>query len=226
MSSSLESSTISSDPAAIFACASSLHKACLEVASAEPALDLSEAYNGMDEFMRELMRIAKLFEGWACVHIAFDELNEVWPYFLEDRFGVTCLEILPAIALREFDEADCLRVALRLRLPVRADLDLRVPVDLQATNPVLESEFRAFRIQTVRNEVQDGDVSPFTVDDDPFDENFGTPYFSLYGINRHGLLEHISDRQSYGELLSLAQKLAPGIDLPSKPVFRTPQRVP
>ena len=67
--------------------------------------------------MREVMRIAELFEQWACEHVAFEELTDVWPYLLQDRFGEECLSVLVVESLAEFDERDCRRVAMRLRLP-------------------------------------------------------------------------------------------------------------
>ena len=55
------------------------------------SLNLSESYDGMDGFMRVAMHIATEFETWACRHIQFDQLNEVWPYLLEEQFGDACL---------------------------------------------------------------------------------------------------------------------------------------
>jgi len=206
------------DPAAIFACALSLREACLKSAETNPQLNLSESYNGMDEFLREMMRVANLFEAWACEHVAFEQTSEVWPYLMEDKFGDACLESILPSAVAEFDDSDCLRVALRLRLPIRADDKLRVPVDVRAQNPIAGSEFREFRIQTVRDDLDDGGVVPFTTDDDPFDERFGPPYFGLYGVGDDGLLEHIADRDTYSDALNLAQNLAPSVALPRKPV--------
>lgn len=160
--------------------------------------------------MRELMRIANQFESWACVHVNFDELGEVWPYFMQDKFGNTCLSFIAPADLASFDECDCLRLALRLRLPLFLKENLPVPVDLLAINPIQHSGFREFRIQTVRHS-EDGDIVPFTISDDPFDVDFGKPYFALYGIHADNLLEHIADRSSYKEIISLVEKLAPGI---------------
>jgi len=206
------------DPAAVFACALSLREACLKNAKANPQLNLSESYNGMDEFMREMMRVGNLFEVWACEHVEFELMSDVWPYLMEDKFGDACLEFMLPSALAEFDDSDCLRVALRLRLPVRAEGKLRVPVDVRAPNPIGGSEFREFRIQTVRDDLDDGSVIPFTTDGDPFDEEYGPPYYGLYGVGNDGLLEHIADRETYSDALSLAQKLAPGVALPLKPI--------
>ena len=206
------------DPAAVFGCALSLREACLKGVEANPQLNLSSSYIGMDEFMREMMRVANRFEAWACTHVVFDETCEVWPYLMEEKFGDACLEFILPSALAKFDDSDCLRVSLRLQLPIQADDKLRVPVDVRATNPIGGSEFREFRIQTVRDDLDEGDVAPFTTDDDPFDEEFGPPYFALYGVGDDGLLEHIADRNTYSDALRLAQKLAPGVALPLKPI--------
>jgi len=113
------SSTDSGDPAAIFAIATSLWRECHKHAATNRSLNLSDAYSGMDGLMREVMRIATLFESWACEHVDFDELTDVWPYMLEDRFGKECLSVLLPEKLSEFDLHDCRRIALRLRLNFR-----------------------------------------------------------------------------------------------------------
>lgn len=187
----------------------------------DPSLNLSESYDGMDGFMRVAMHIATEFETWACRHIQFDELNEVWPYLLEEQFGDACLADLLPTSLNVFDETDCLRVALRLRLPIRLDEKLPLPILVRAPNPVVGSVFREIQIQTVRNSIEDEDASPFTSEDDPFDEQFGPPYFALYGIAEDGLLEYIADRQTYSQILSLAQKLFPSV-FSNAPTFVRP----
>lgn len=213
-----EASKCDVDPAAVFACANSLWQACETLAGVDPNLNLSDAYSGMDQLMREVMRIGEMFEKWACRHVVFEELSEVWPYFMADKFGDACLAVLLPDALMHFDSDDCLSVAYHLRLPMRVDGTLRLAIDVRASNPIADSAFKEFRIQTVRDELDDSNVSPFTVDDDPFDEKFGLPYFGLYGIDEDGLLEHIADRTSYMEARNLAQKLAPGMVLPLEPI--------
>lgn len=198
------------DSAAVFASALSLWDEC----NKRPDLNLSECYNGIDQLMREVMRIANQFETWSCLHIAFDELDEVWPYLLEDKFGKTCLAVIQPTALSQFDETDCLRVALSLRLPIKVDGKLPVPIDICISNPSLVSAFRGFRIQTVRDLIEDGDATPFLSDDEPFDDEFSQPYFSLYGVDKDGLIEHIADRRTYVEIISLVEKLVPGVNLP------------
>lgn len=206
------------DPAAVFACALSLREACHRATHADPQLNLSECFQGMDNLMRVVMSIGTRFETWACANLSFDELDDVWPYLLEDKFGGACLQVLAPQSLEGFDDDDCLRVALNLRLPIRIRESLHVPLSVTADNPVPGSAFVRFRIQTVRHSPEDDQILPFTSNDDPFDPNWGDPYFSLYGVAPDGFLEHIADRRNYGETFDLARKLAPGIAFNPAPV--------
>lgn len=206
------------DPAAVFACAKSLHDACLQRAEVEPELNLSESYQGMDQLMREVMRVGDEFENWACRHVAFHELDDVWPYLLEERFGEACLEVMDADSLAGFGADDCFRIAFKLRLPMRADSSLPLPVCVEAPNPLPDAEFQHLRIQTIRHEWdEDGnaEVSPFTEDDDPFDENYSPPVFGIYGV-KGDVLERIADRKTYAEARALSAKLLPGIGFPEE----------
>lgn len=107
------------DPAAIFAIATSLWQECHKHAATDRSLNLSDAYSGVDGLMREVMRIATHFEKWACLHVDFAQLSEPWPYFLQDHFGQECLSILLPERLADFNDHDCHRVAMRLRLAFR-----------------------------------------------------------------------------------------------------------
>ncbi len=221
------------DLAPVFGAAVSLWHAVWKQAAIASRLNLSECYNGGDEFMRIVMRIATGFELWSCEHVCFEELNDVWPYLLEDRFGDACLSVLGGPeALLDFDARNCLRIALRLRLPIKLSEGLPVPVDVVASNPVQGSPFNAFRIRTVRKfagdsvrgaPIRQGGMreergEPFTWADDPFDDRFGTAYLALYGVGGGGLLrEHIADRETYAEAVRLACCLAPGIEFPETP---------
>lgn len=109
--------TASGDPAAIFAIAISLWNECHKHAS--PGC-LSDSYSGMDGLMREVMRVAERFEDWACIWVAFEELSDVWPYLLEDKFGRECLSVLTPRRLMDFDDHDCARIAARLGLSLRS----------------------------------------------------------------------------------------------------------
>ncbi len=207
------------DLAAVLGAAVSLWQACQR----DPRPDLSACYGDGIQWMREVMRVATQFEAWATHHVCFDEFDECWPYFLEDRFGDACVALIGADGSARFDERDCLRVALRLRLPVSCSAAVIVPLELEADNPVHGSAFRRFRIQTARcTPVEDGAV-PMTVDDDPFDEEYGPPFFELHGVGVDGWLEHIADRRTYAEARELALKLAPGIAFPEVPVVSYPR---
>lgn len=104
------------DQAAVFAVAISLWKECQKHAATNRSIDLSGSYAGIDGFMREIMRIAKAFETWACQHVDFTKLSDVWPYLLQDRFGQECFSILLPQDLADFDEHDCQLIARRLNL--------------------------------------------------------------------------------------------------------------
>ena len=103
------------DPAAILGAAMSLHTACHKMLSVDED-SLSDAYSGFDEFMRQCMRVANLFEAWACDHVNFDETDEVWPYMLEDNFGTTVMELLAPTELTQFTEAHCVKIAAIMKL--------------------------------------------------------------------------------------------------------------
>jgi len=210
------------DPAAVFGCALSLWKECEKLAQTDRKLNLSDCFNGMDECMRVMMDVATRFENWADMHVAFEKLDDVWPYMMENCFGAACLFLLPPTRLAEFDEGDCLRVALQMRLPVRFDTNLPLPVGEIASNPLAGSEFSKFRIVTMRESRTGLRREPLTFNDDPFDEQFGPPFLSLYGIGVDGRHEHIADRGTYAEAVNLARKLVPGIEFTDAPqVFYT-----
>ena len=77
------------------------------------------------------------------------------------------------------------------------------------------SRFHRLRIQTVRHELDDdGEIAPFTEEDEPFDENYGEPVFRIYGVGESGLLEHIADPDTYQAARSLMVGMLPGIGLP------------
>ena len=170
--------------------------------------------------MRELMRIANQFEVWACEHVDFNKMDDVWPYLLQDKFGETCMAVLDPESLSEFDDSDCLRIAVRLQIPIKIDSLLPVPVDVSSPNPSTGSKFRNFRILTMRNLIEEGDAMRFTQNDEPFDPDFGRPYFSLYGADEKGTLEHIADRNTYLDAVRLAENLVSGVVFSESPVSR------
>ena len=151
-------------------------------------------------------------------------MEDMWFYYLEERFGKACLEMMNTRALASFDADDCLRVAFRLRLPIWENGELPIPINVVVDNSFAESAFKAFRIQTVRNLLAEPLVLPYTDSSDPFDENLGERYFGIYGIDEDGLLEHISDRGSYGLARELVLKLIPGADCAERVVGLFPRR--
>jgi hypothetical protein len=207
------------DPAAVFAGALSLWNACWQAVDHDPALNLSQVYHGGDEFMRQLMRAASLFESWCGARIDFENLDDVWPYLLEDRLGDACLEVMGPECFASFDETDCLRVALHLRLPVRVLEGLAVPVILTEENTNFESPFCQFQIRTVRRFEPEGDIRQYSVNDDPEDGDYGPVFFGLYGLESDGVAEHIADRDTYAGARELAMKLAPGVRFPESPTL-------
>lgn len=139
---------------------------------------------------------------------------------METNFGKICLEVISPTALAEFDDADCLRIAIRLRLPIKLDDKLPIPICATARNPAHGSAYSDFRIHTVRDVIGcAAEVSQYRADDDPFDAKFGDPYFGLYGMGKNGLLEHIADRPTYSDAVELAQKLAPGVEFQITSIF-------
>lgn len=201
------------DNAAQFAAALSLWQPWKQAVLAENP-DLSECYDSMDQLRREVVRVANHFEMWASLHVDFDMLDESWPHLLEKRFGEACLDVLPPNALARFDNGDCLRVAVRLDLPINFIFELVSPIDVRASNPIAGSPFPQYRIQTVRDSIYGESTAPFTLNDDPSDGDFSEPYVRLYGVSDGGVLEHIADRKNYREVVKLARKLAPGVKFP------------
>lgn len=212
--------SVAPDSAGVFAVAHSLWQACFEAAERDERSDLSAAYNGIDQLMREVMRVGVLFEEWACTHVDFDEFGEVWPYFIAGNFGNAWVELGSACTVDQFDENECLRIAWHLGMPLRVDGTLPLPVDQIAENSVLGSKFSRFRIQTVRRSLEDDDIEPFTPVEEFFDEEFGPVFFALYGVFASGELEHIADRDTYAAAVELAQNLAPGVPFPVPLVVR------
>lgn len=207
------------DPAAVFACAISLRDACDQAAKLQN-LSLSDAFSGVDQFYREAMRIAGLFEEWACQHVVFDETEDVWPYLLEDKFGAACLQRMSVEDLRGFDAEDCPDVAMKLLLPLHYQDAPRLPLDVTAINPVSASHFTHWRIQTIRCLSGDDSFEPMIFGDDPFDPEYEPSILALYGVNAEGLVEHIKDFDRYADAVAFVSKIAPGVEFPEVPVVK------
>jgi hypothetical protein len=206
------------DPAAVLGIAMSLWEACQKAGCSAARIDLSDAYGGMDQLMREVMRIGEIFESWACCHVAFEETDEVWPYFLHDCFGPACLMLLGADELSSFAENDCLRIAMQLHLPVRLSEGLPIPVDLSFPNPSQGSAFLEYRIQTMRRLVGEDGFEAFRSGDDPWDDEYEMPFFSLQALDRGGRYEWIADRKTYEDAAELLGNLVTAIPMPTGPL--------
>ena len=162
--------------------------------------------------MREIMRVGHVFEEWASAHVDFEHFDEVWPYFLHDNFGSACASVVSPLDLASFAAEACLRIALRMNIPLRIDSDLPVPLFAECQNPIVGSGFRFVRIQRVPKPSDGISACADTSADEPFAASHGQPYCSLYGVYDDGQLEHIASRQTYSETLALANALAPGAD--------------
>lgn len=89
--------------------------------------DLSEAYQGGDEFMRQCMRVGRDFESWCCVYVDWETgIDECWPYFLEDRFGAVAISVAGSEChLDRLGPTHWVKIARRLKLPLRCKLPRR-----------------------------------------------------------------------------------------------------
>ena len=103
------------DPAAIFGAALSLYDS-LQQLDSEP---LTDHYGGWDAVMREVMRVATMFEEWACKHVDFEKLNSVWPYDLETNFGPAVLSIFEPDKLDGLKPLGMVLIARHMNLPLR-----------------------------------------------------------------------------------------------------------
>ena len=205
------------DPAALFCCAVSLRDAAMESTGGRES-NLGEEYNGWDEFLRQVMAVATRFETWATDHVAFEALGEVWPYFMEDRFGAACVEVVDLWHLAEFGDEDCVRVAQHLGLPLILDESLHIPLDVRAPNPVEGSAFHEFCIRAIRYHLEDEDPMPLAAGGDPWDPEWTNPVFAIYGVQADGIEMHITDLPQYRDAVVLVGKLSPGIQFPEQPI--------
>ena len=106
--------TIQNDPAAVFGAASSLYRAADRYSD-----ELSDAYGGYDQFMREVMRVATEFDTWAGEHVDFNELTDVWHYLLSYSFGPAAIAQVGVTGLVQFTGPNqCRALALALKLPL------------------------------------------------------------------------------------------------------------
>jgi hypothetical protein len=211
------------DSAAVFAMATSLKKACEDKEKCDPSLNLGAAYNGWDQFTRELMRVALIFEEWACTYVAFPHIDDVWSYYLELIFGISCLKVINADCLASFGRDDCLRLAYVMEIPVWGDTELPVPVDIVIENTDSGSLLKALRIQTVRRILPTEKLVPYSEGDDLFDSRFGDRLFGIYSIDTNGITVQIDYRNSYQDVRTFVSRLVPGASLPERVIGRIKQ---
>jgi hypothetical protein len=107
------------DPAAAFAVALSLHDRGTQEDSKEE--NMSEAYQGFDEFMRQCMNVGNAFETWCCQHVDWEQgIDDVWPYYLESHFAKELLNAgFELDGLATLGPKDFLKIAAYLKLPVK-----------------------------------------------------------------------------------------------------------
>lgn len=108
------------DPAAVFGIAASLDK--FASGSAFKG-NISETYNGGDQFMREIMKVGERFETWASAHVDFASNVDVWPYMLQDKFAIALDAARPdaIMILDKLTPEDFAAVAAELGLKLNAE---------------------------------------------------------------------------------------------------------
>ncbi len=201
------------DPAAVFAIARSLWSA-LHAPDGETAPP--DAAPTADERMRTVMDVAEAFETWACEHVIFDEVDDVWPYLLEDRFGDAFPRLFGWEALDRFGPSHCLQLALLWNLPLRGTAARPLPVDVTIPHPMPGAAFSALRLQTIRIAADDRECEPWTADTFRDLAPGESIVFGLYGVSSDGRLEHIADRGSWEAAVELVRGLWPGAEVEAR----------
>lgn len=196
--------------------------------------DISEAYQGVDECMRRCMHLGRVFEVWACDHIHFDSLQNVWPYYLEDHIGPAIEKMfweanhtIPIM----WDDSDLLSLAVNLRLPVliaeTTGSSMDIVWELPRSRP---GEFQAYQVRTVRTTPDGESVEHYSIGDAAHynnDDNHSPILFALYGSldAEDPVWEFVFEMPSYEALRITAQRLL-GADktsaMPMTPVMRYP----
>jgi hypothetical protein len=112
------------DPAAIYGIANSLDVAAQafgkEVGDASA---ISDCYGGQDGYFRACMEVACIFEYWACAHVDFARMSDIYVYRLQDNFAAALKQTAPhglniLLELEQFKPEHCLQVAKNLNLPL------------------------------------------------------------------------------------------------------------
>lgn len=108
------------DPAAVFGIAASLDA---WASGSKFKGNVSEAYEGADQFMREIMKTGTAFETWASANVDFTKLDDVWPYLLQDKFAAALEAARPGgvLILNHLTDADWPAVAAELKLTLKTE---------------------------------------------------------------------------------------------------------
>lgn len=112
------------DPAAIMDIVTVLNDASRNTLA---ETNLSDAYRGFDQFMRQAMRCATEFETWATAHVEFEENDGVWAYEVGGHFMRGAKVVLGAehaddvlMNLAKLDAAAWPKIAEAAGLPIVA----------------------------------------------------------------------------------------------------------
>lgn len=197
----------STDPAGVLGAAMSL----VELIENDAVLlrEMVDHYAGFDGVMRAVMDTAERFEGWSLERIDFAALDHVWPYLLREKFGSACAECPGLRELLDFSAADCLRVAMGLRLPLRYRDGERMPLDLRLPHPAPSggAGFIHFQVQTMRLLLREAEMVAYVCGDDPECEDHGDILLRLSGVDDKGALEPIRDFHTLAEAEGFLSKL-------------------
>lgn len=109
------------DPAAVYGIAASLDKFTQAHGLTGFKANISDAYNGGDQFMREIMKLGERFETWASARVDFDQLADVWPYMLQAKFADALEAARPGaiLILDTLTPEDFAAVAAELKLTLK-----------------------------------------------------------------------------------------------------------
>lgn len=123
-----------------------------------------------------------------------------------ERFRLACLAWMVLEALEGFDDQDSVSVATNMNVPLVYREGFGLPLDLMVPNPVTESAFEHWRIQTVRWDAEVESMVPVRYGDDPRDADAEPLVVALYGIEAAGRLEHVRDSKTCADLVSLTSR--------------------
>jgi hypothetical protein len=195
-------------------------------------LDISNEYNGADEFMRRCQHLGQVFEAWCCAHVNFSRMIEIWPYYAEDYIGPSVDKLLVERCVpASWSEEELLALAVLLHLPVRVRTTENVSFSMEWEAQNWSSdEIKLYQVRTVRHSTDGKSVEHYTHEHvlaRPVPPIWLTPnpvLFALYGAQdkEDTTWEFLFERQSYAELYSLVKRLLKedSADMPKDPVMQ------